>query len=96
MPKFIIHERIMCEVTFVKVIEADNIDAAIEADDDGAPSVLLGVHIGDGECCEREPFPATIEHLPHGPFYSEPGTRDEAYAGAIALLNAEMAAAPTT
>jgi len=46
MPKFYIHEKMNCEVTFVKVVEAADKDAALEKSWDGGAE-LLGVSVGD-------------------------------------------------
>ena len=46
MPKFLIHERMLCEVTFVKRVDVEDVDAAYEACFDGRAE-QVGVVIGD-------------------------------------------------
>jgi len=46
MPTYLIHERLTCEVTFVRRIEADDKTDAMNGAHDG-DGELLGVSIGD-------------------------------------------------
>lgn len=73
MTSYLIHERMNCEVTFVKRVEADDEDQAFEKSWAG-DSDLLGVAIGDslagGE--NEEIFPDEPHYLPAGGFYPEP------------------------
>ena len=72
MPKYLIHEYMTCEVVFVRRIEADNEDDAMEAAHDGCGD-LLGVSIGDTVAGNEntEILSDTDSNIPAG-FYPEP------------------------
>lgn len=73
MAKFIVLERMLCEVTFVKRVEAKSLEDAYEAHYDGE-SVQIGAEIGDAHAAVDD-----IEILPDAPhnipaaMYSETG-----------------------
>ena len=72
MPSYLIHERMLCEVTFVRRVEAEDEDAALDASYDGEGE-LLGVSVGD-----QHPGRDDCAVLPDAPhnlppcFYPEP------------------------
>jgi hypothetical protein len=72
MPKFYVLEQIRCAVTFVRAVEAEDEDAAVDADCkmSGDP---LGFHLGHrlGDTMELFALPAEARNLPE-PFYPEP------------------------
>jgi hypothetical protein len=71
MPTFLIHEKIVCEVTFVKRVTADTAEDALDADWDG-DSDLLGVVIGDARAGaeSEEVLPDAPQYIPVG-LYTE-------------------------
>ena len=73
MPKFYIYETLLCEVTFVREIEATDADDAVNTDLD-TPGRLLGVAVGDAHPSSMsftDVLPAAQHNLPHH-FYAEP------------------------
>jgi hypothetical protein len=67
MRSFLIHERMVCEVTFVKRVVADSPGDALDASSEG-DSELLGVVIGDnvsGGTCD-EAYDDIPAHIPYG------------------------------
>lgn len=73
MATFLYHDRMHCEVVFVRRIEADNGDEALEKGMEGEGE-LLGVAVGDivagGESCGI--FLDAPIFMPEGVFYPEP------------------------
>ena len=69
MHTYLIHEVMNCEVTFVRRIEAENVDDAYEGDGD-----LLGVSIGDTVAGHESTkiLPDQPHNIPAG-FYPETG-----------------------
>ena len=68
MPKFYIHETILCEVTFVREVGAESAEAALFADAE-MPGTFLGSAIGDVHGMASaiyETFDAVPHNLPAG------------------------------
>lgn len=77
MTSFLVHERMLCEVTFVRRLEADNIDEAYEAAAEGCGD-LLGVSVGDAHPGIDDT--EILEDAPHNMpaiFYPEPEANDK-------------------
>jgi hypothetical protein len=71
MHTYLIHEVMNCEVTFVRRIEAENVDDALDGAYDGDGD-LLGVSIGDAVAGHErtEILPDQPNNIPGG-FYPE-------------------------
>ena len=71
MPTFLIHDRLTCEVTFVRRITADDVDDALDGAYQG-DGELIGVSIGDIVAGVEavEILPDAPHNIPSG-FYPE-------------------------
>ena len=72
MPSFLIHERLTCEVVFVRRIEAGDSAEALEKSFDGEGR-LVGACLGDAVAGveETEVFEDLPHNMPYGVFYPE-------------------------